>query len=209
MHNGVLAVTGMRTSIVGALRTILPEGERIEALGELTAPTPERVLIADGLIYSKPLLKQTEAEIRESLWCNLVSTVRICNLLLERNPEVRIVVMGSESGINGSYDETYALAKAGLHAYVKWHRTKMNQQLVCVCPPLIADSWWVSQRGDYPEVLERRPHCKAIDVARIIKGTLYAKGPEFTNCIVRVRPSGGPGAGDGGPPLSSGGHRVS
>jgi NAD(P)-dependent dehydrogenase (short-subunit alcohol dehydrogenase family) len=183
----------MRTSVARALLQILPPGAVPVDFQEIEdGPCPDRILIADGLIRNTRIQDQSKAEIEDSLWINLVSVVRICNMILETNPQARICVIGSESGINGSHDETYALAKAGLHAYVKWHQTTMNQQLVCVCPPLIGDSYWVSQRHDYPDVLERRPWCRAMDVAKAIKGALYERGPEVTNLILRVQPTAGP-----------------
>jgi len=189
----VIAIAGIRTSIAKALIPILPHGTAVCDFYEIEdGPPPPRILIASGYIGNKKIEEQSQQEIQESLWINMVSVVRMCNLFLDNTPEIRICVIGSESAINGSHDEAYALGKAGLHAYVKWRRTGLNQQLVCVCPPIIGDSYWVSQRHDYPKVLEERPHCRSIDVARTVKGVLYDRGPEVTNVIIRVQPTAGP-----------------
>jgi NADP-dependent 3-hydroxy acid dehydrogenase YdfG len=195
MRESLLGVTGARTSVVKALATILPPGVELVNLADakLAGEIPRRVVLADGLIYQKPLAEQTAEEVQRSLDVNLVSIIRITNWLLDADPEARVVIIGSQSAVAGSFDETYAAAKAGIHAFVKWRTTRMNQQLVCVSPPLISDSYWCSQRHDYPECLERRPHCTALDVARVVKSILFNRGPEFTNLICTVAPTGGPG----------------
>lgn len=108
--------------------------EQVDALpAEVFAA--DRLLVCHGVLQAKQFLVQRPSEIVHSLTVNLLSTVRLLERALSVNPEVRAVVMGSESGVKGSFDGTYALAKAGLHAYVRWRELAPGQQLVCIAPP--------------------------------------------------------------------------
>lgn len=196
--SGVLYVTGLRSTIVTQLKGLLPPQERIERLYvELAKPDAylgqlqhgPRYLLAAGVLHSRNILQQSWAEIIESLSVNLVNVIRICEHILQRQGDARICIIGSESARAGSFDQTYAAAKAGVHAYVMQRKTLPLQQLVCISPPIIADSGMTLRRHDYPEVLQTRAHVQALDVARIVKRVLYDRAPhELTGCVLRVTP---------------------
>lgn len=193
----MLAVTGRGTTIVQSLKLILPPNEEIVRmdlkLGQLDCvlrvPVAKRYLLAAGILHQKPIREQSWSEMIESLAVNMVNVIRICEMVLEEEPEGRICVIGSESAIRGSFDATYAAAKAGVHAYVKSKKTGPLQQLVCVSPDIIGDSGMTQRRKDYPAVLEQRGWVTAMEVAATVKRVLYDHEPqETTGCIVRVIP---------------------
>jgi NADP-dependent 3-hydroxy acid dehydrogenase YdfG len=198
-----LAVTGRSTSIVAELEKIFEQRgefepiERIDlrlelpdcAINRLPLPPAKRYLFAAGVLYSKEINEQTGDEIVASLCVNVINVVRICEMILERQDDARICVIGSESAAHMSFDLTYALGKAALHAYVRGRKTKARQQLVCLSPPIIADSGMTRRRADYPQVLTTRPYCRAVDVATLAFELLYLQPPATgTGRVIPVSP---------------------
>lgn len=176
----MLAVTGFRTSIVRELAKLI-DGHvaRISAdLSKLDAtfdipPGADHFLLAAGVLWQRTTIEQTPGEIAYSLAVNLVNVVRLCDTILSSNPNARIVVIGSESATKGSFDHTYAVAKAGVHAYCRWREVLPTQLLVCLAPPIISDSGMTKKRHDYPAVLFQRKHVTAAQVAKSVRSLLY------------------------------------
>lgn len=177
----MLAVTGLRSTIVQELIKLLPEGEFIVRIPmdtsliseTLSIPKAERVVLAAGILPGKGVGEYTAEDLLQVTACNLWNPIRICEWLLITRPEVRICLIGSESARKGSYDRMYAATKAGLHAYVQFRTVKPPQQLVLVSPPIIRDSAMTQKRPDLAEVLRSRVTCSAADVARVVHRLLY------------------------------------
>lgn len=193
----MLAVMGYGSSIVTELRKLIGDSDQVVRLdarwevpgcGLYHLPNAERYLLTAGVIYSKEVTQQMARELVESVSVNLINVLRLCEMILSENADSRICIVGSESAKNGSFDRLYAACKAGIHAYVQQRPTRPLQQLVCVSPPIIADSAMTRRRHDYPQVLEQRPHCHAIDVARVIKRVLYDRRPdEINGCVIPIQ----------------------
>lgn len=201
-----LIVTGARTTIVQELTKLLPEGEDVLRLGadlnnlelsKLRASVPDndingtrRYLFASGLLRAKNIGDQTGKEIVESLAVNLISIVQLCEYILQTQSDARICVVGSESGIRGSFDTTYALAKAALHSYIQWRKISENQQLVCIIPGMVADSGMTTRRKDQNQVgIRARNHPRgrllmAKEVAQAIYWLLYVDKGYISNSII-------------------------
>lgn len=177
----MIAVTGYRTTIVRELAELVApvEVKRIDAdLARLDTrfvlpPRATRFVLAAGVLYSKPLRLQSAEEIVQSLAVNMVNVVRLCETILENVEDARICVIASESAFAGSFDESYAMGKAGVVTYVGARRVKRSQLLVALAPPIIANSGMTERRHDYPDVLSRRRHVFATDVAANIYRHLY------------------------------------
>jgi NAD(P)-dependent dehydrogenase (short-subunit alcohol dehydrogenase family) len=199
----MLYVTGASTTIIRALRRMLPKGEQVKRpYGDLAsldlgwlrnAPTAaRRYVFAAGVIHPKRLIHQDAREIGASLAVNLVSTVALCERVLARNHRARICVIGSASGEKGSYDTTYFLAKAALHAYVRERRLSFpKQQLVAVAPWVIGDSGMTRARTDLRAV-DPGPagrFVRAREVAKVIRFLLYEDSGFISNTVVHM--SGG------------------
>ncbi|WP_433456517.1 SDR family NAD(P)-dependent oxidoreductase (plasmid) [Streptomyces sp. CA-142005] len=165
----------------------------IEAVDDLRdeLATVDRIFICHGVLSSKPLVEQSASEAADSLAVNLLSVVRLIEIALRVNPSVRIVAIGSESGIKGSYDDSYALAKAALHAYVGWRMPEFQeQQLVCIAPSMISDTGMTIRRADQERVEERaRSHPQgrlltSAEVASFAYHLLYQHSSYLTNTVI-------------------------
>lgn len=194
----MIAVSGFRSTIVQSLKErVDDEFHRLDVTWDapncmlhLVPLDCERYLLAAGLLHPKPLLTQSLAEVHDSIWINALNVARCVKYVLEFNPRARICVVGSQSARNGSYDETYAMSKAAIEAFVRFTKTAKDQQLVCVSPPIIRDSGMTCRRADYPDVLAKRPTCSAADVARAIKVVLYDTSPDvYNNVCAAVTPA--------------------
>lgn len=188
----MLAVTGYRTTIVAELAKIIPD-PIVRIAGDMSdpacwfrvPPSATRFLLAAGVLHGKRIQEQSAAEITECFAVNCVNVVRLCEHILDSTPTARIAVIGSQSGIKGSFDQAYAVSKAAVHGYVAMRHVTQHQQIVAVAPEIISDSGMTWRRSDYPDVLTKRKTVTAAQVARIVKRLLYGKEP-LSNCIVPV-----------------------
>lgn len=187
----MLAVTGYHTTIVWSLQQLLPD-EHIERIQPGSIPQAGRYVLAAGVLHAKRITEQTPEEIETSLRVNLIDTMRLCEAIFERNSAARICVIGSESGYKGSFDETYAVAKAGLHQYVETRKVSKRQQLVAVAPHIIADSGMTRRRPDYEECMRRAEqtsrgrYITAAEVARMVHFALYVDQGFLNNTVIRM-----------------------
>ena len=194
-----LAATGANTTIVRALLARLArEGMHVtaEPIGgnladpdaDLIIPNARRYVLAAGVLHGKRIEALSGAEINECLAVNLVNVVRICERVRTYQPSARICVVGSLSGIRGSFDTTYAIAKAGVHGYVQFRETHWPQQLFAVAPSIISDSGMTMRRPDYPEILTKRQTVTAAQVADAIHRHLWDPSAEpLTGAVVTVQ----------------------
>jgi NAD(P)-dependent dehydrogenase (short-subunit alcohol dehydrogenase family) len=188
--------TGFGTTIAKELRKLLPDGEGMIGFGDCTA---DRYLFAAGVLHNSNMTQQTETEIATSLGVNMISVIVNCELILRRNPAARICVIGSKAGEAGSFDQTYAAAKAGVHNYVRSARITEEQQIVCIAPTIIMDSGMTKRRNEEGRrsLLERmaehpkKRYLKAVEVARLVHYLLYVDEGYITNTVIEIK--GGPG----------------
>ena len=113
-----------------------------------------KICIAAGILYKKNIIDQSKEEIIDSFYTNCISIVLLCERLLRINSDVRIVIISSESGLKGSFDETYFLSKSAINRYVEERSVGCNQQLVCISPSTIEDSNMTKMRDDKERLLE-------------------------------------------------------
>lgn len=194
----MLYVTGKNTTIVKAVEELVPDyvtrlNLNASAFYPVAIPSDcDRLVLAAGMLHQKTIKDQSESEIRESLAVNLISAMQICEAALYALPRVRICVIGSESGFSGSFDKTYAVAKAGLHSYVENRALKPHQQLVAVAPSIIVDSGMTARREDRNSLFRRaQDHPKkrllaAVEVARLVHFLLYVDEGYITNTVIRM-----------------------
>lgn len=175
----MIAAFGSRTTIIENLREISGH-EVVRMGGDLSKPSPEfsipfckYYVLAAGVLHQKPISEQTDDELMESLFVNMIGQIKACEHILESDANAQIVVIGSRSGVQGSYDMTYACCKAGIHLYVKTKKTHGNQRINCIAPWIIKDSGMTERRKDYPEVLNRQGLTAARDVAIVVQQLLF------------------------------------
>ncbi len=190
----MLAVTGFRTSIVKALTARTGEPvERIHAdlanpvTGFLWPQDCERFVLAAGILYQCQIQDLKIEEILSALSVNLINVMRLCEVILRTVPRARIVVIGSLSGREGSFDQLYAAAKAGVHCYVQTRLVQPPQLLACVAPTIVSDAGMTLRRADYPALLSRRPTVSSAQVAEMVAAILYADASKLERLNNSVR----------------------
>ena len=113
----------------------------------------DKIVILHSKLSSKPHLKKSLKDITNQICLNLTSIIRICEIALNSNPQARIIILGSESGLKGSFDIIYALTKSSIHKYVEERKIKYkNQQLLCLAPSTISDGKMTLKRKDKKNV---------------------------------------------------------
>ncbi len=151
-----------------------------------------KYFICQGLLYGKKRLDQTGEEVSQTYKVNYTQVACMCESILSYNSRARICVIGSESGIVGSYDEIYADSKRLLHYFVETKRVGPNQQLVCVAPTIIIDSEMTARRTDIDNLFRlRENHPKgrflsSMEVAKVVKFLLYDDLGYITNTVIRM-----------------------
>ena len=152
----------------------------------------DKFIFCAGILYSKNIFDQSKNEIIKSLSINLINTIIACDIILTSNHNARIIIIGSESANYGSYDMTYACAKAGIECYVKTKKLKPNQQLLCISTHIIIDAGMTTRRKDLKTVYrraEKHPKLRwitAMEVAKTIYHYLYVDEGYTTGQIIRM-----------------------
>ncbi len=179
-----IGISGWNTTITQELFGLISNRERRSRISNRVVdsyhnrnvpsdfPTCDRYLFAQGLLAGKAVEDSVDpSEIYE---VNLISVMQRVAAAFRRNDRARVVVIGSMSAILGSHDTHYAVAKAGLHSFVKvWSALPDRGQLNCVAPTIISDSRMTEARDDYPAVLKERRTVSARQVADLVYYLLY------------------------------------
>ncbi len=146
-------------------------------------------LLCAGVLYGKRINEISACKLSETMRVNFSDVAAFCDDVFEQNDRARVCVIGSASGVKGSYDMAYAGAKAALHLYVKTKRLRTaQQQLVCVAPTIIEDSGMTQRRMDLRSTLkigERRRLGRwlhAEEIARIANFALNE--PALCNTVI-------------------------
>ncbi|MHB1086135.1 MAG: SDR family oxidoreductase [Minisyncoccota bacterium] len=156
----MIVITGRRSQIAIQFISLLPCEEAVVP-GSVVAsvdgilPNADRYLFCQGLLRPKRFHEQTPAEVEEGYRVNCSSITEACDHIFSVNARARICIIGSESGYRGSYDGTYAAAKADLHGYIESVSIGPLQQIVGISPGIISDAGMTTRRTD-TENLERR-----------------------------------------------------
>lgn len=151
-----------------------------------------RYLFCCGYLSGKKMEEMSLLEFRSTLELNFTGIVRACDRILEANPRARICVIGSESGISGSYDTWYAACKKSMHEYIERKKLSPAQQLVGIAPGIIADAGMTLRRKDQSRLEARcRDHPKqrflqAVEVGQLVNFLLYTDQGYITNTVVRM-----------------------
>ncbi len=188
----MLGITGYHSSIAKAYprganadREII--ADRIENLSFVC----DEYLLCGGVLHGKEITEISDEELAETFAVNYTSIAKFCDELFSVNKEAKVCIIGSESGVKGSYDMAYAGAKAALHLYVETKKLNFPEQnLVCVSPTIIEDSGMTQRRDDLKEVLKRGKQrrmgrwIKAEEVARIAHFALHEVA--LANTVIHV-----------------------
>lgn len=150
-------VTGFTSTIAQHVMDSLPLHSSLHCVRDVAdMPTDcDRYILCAGVLHGQKVSEMDTFRVLETLAVNYVDVVVFLERLFENNTAARVCVIGSMSGINGSYDTVYAGSKAALHLYVKTKKLQKMQHLVCVAPTIIADSGMTTRRKDYDDVIAR------------------------------------------------------
>lgn len=176
----MIAVTGRSTTIVAELERL--SGEEIVRIEgdwkwagfEFELPDTDRFVFAAGHLVGKKLSEQSGIEQMQTFNINTLNPMVLCERALQR-PKARIVIIGSMSGINGSFDMCYAVSKAAIHCYADMRNIGPDQSLNVIAPTIIADSGMTRRRPDYEKVLKERRTVTARHVASKVLDALNGK----------------------------------
>jgi NAD(P)-dependent dehydrogenase (short-subunit alcohol dehydrogenase family) len=152
-----------------------------------------KILLLQSVLTAKDFLKRKQNEINNQININLISVIKICEIALRYNKKVKIIILGSESGIKGSYDIVYGLMKSAIHKYVEERRIKHpKQQLVGIAPSTIADTKMTLKRNDKKNIIKsvknnpKKRGLKAKEIANLIYNIFYYNTDYITNTVIRV-----------------------
>jgi NAD(P)-dependent dehydrogenase (short-subunit alcohol dehydrogenase family) len=153
----------------------------------------DKILILQSVISSIPFLKRRSSDIASQVSINLLSVVKICEVALQHNRKVKIIILGSESGIKGSFDIVYSLTKAAIHKYVEERKIKYPaQQLICLAPSTIIDSHMTIERKDKKNVhksIINNPKKRGIlskEISNLIYTLFYEQTDYISNTVIRI-----------------------
>lgn len=188
-------ITGWNTTIAQEFLTFRPGDDQCfrgsTRKGRINLQA-ERYLFCQGFLLPKRSDEMTIAEGDETMRANCYGITEACDRIIEANDYARICVIGSESGYRGSYNSTYAQAKAMLHHYVTQKRLRTpHQQLVAISPDIIEDSGMTRRREDIENLdRRRREHPKgrfltALEVAKMAITLLYHQ-PYISGTVIRM-----------------------
>lgn len=153
----------------------------------------DKILLFQSILSSKQFLKRKQSDILQQISINFLSVIKICELAMQKNKKVRIIILGSESGIKGSYDIIYGLMKTALHKYVEEKKIKFpRQQLICISPSTIIDANMTVKRKDKKNVMKsislnpKRRGIMSYEIADLIYNIFYRTTDYLTNTVIRV-----------------------
>jgi 3-oxoacyl-[acyl-carrier protein] reductase len=176
----MLVVTGMGSRITQELIPMVnePVTRWSASDDDLMA---ERFLLCAGIIDADPHM---------TMDINYYEPREIMEAVFDVNPNARICVVGSMSGIRGSFDQSYAASKASLHLYVETKALTPNQQLVAVAPWIISDAGMTLRRSDnYAVKAMKHPKGRfitSLEVAHLIRFLLYEDRGYITNTVIQM-----------------------
>jgi NAD(P)-dependent dehydrogenase (short-subunit alcohol dehydrogenase family) len=152
-----------------------------------------KILLLHSVISSTPFLKRRSLDIVSQISVNLLSVVKICEVALQHNKKVKIIILGSESGIKGSFDIVYSLTKAAIHKYVEERKIKYpEQQLICLAPSTIIDSHMTIKRKDKINIQKsiiNNPKKRGIlskEISNLIYALFYEQTNYISNTVIRI-----------------------
>ena len=133
-------------------------------------------------------------KINESISINLMSQIFISEYCLQKNKNVKIFFIGSESGIKGSFDIVYGLMKTAIHKYVEERKLLYpKQKIFCIAPSTVVDSKFTKSRKDQKNVIKsinKNPKKRGVlskEIAEIIFDIMFDKKFDYlSNTVIRL-----------------------
>lgn len=190
----MIGIIGHKTSIAQAFIPSLGYEEPVQRrLEEMPLDLP-RYLICMGYLAGQSLQDISPKEAKKTWDLNFIDIVLFCDRVYADNPDARICIIGSMSGIKGSFDMAYAGAKAALHVYIEAKRlTGRHAQLVGIAPTIIEDSGMTQRRNDLDHCIDRGRKTrrgswlKPEEVAELAYFLLYIDHGAISNVVIPMQ----------------------
>ena len=152
-----------------------------------------KIFLCHSILSNKKHLLKNDYEIHRQLNINLLSKIKICEISLKYNPNARIIIMSSESGLKGSHDIVYALSKSSINKYVEERQIlKKSQQLICIAPSTIIDGNMTLKRKDKNNVrksIKNNPKKRGLfskEISKLIYDLSFNNTDYLTNTVINV-----------------------
>jgi short-subunit dehydrogenase involved in D-alanine esterification of teichoic acids len=153
----------------------------------------DKIYLFHSILSNKIHLSKNYKEIHNQLNINLLSTINICEIALSNNKNVQIFILGSESGLKGSYDIIYSLTKSSIHKYVEERKIfYKNQQLVCIAPSTIIDGKMTIARKDKSNVrksISNNPKKRGLyskEISKLLYDLSFNNTKYLSNTVIHV-----------------------
>lgn len=153
----------------------------------------DKILLLQSVISSIPILNRKNSDILNQISINLLSIIKVCEIALQSNKSVKIIILGSESGIKGSFDIIYALTKSAIHKYVEERKIEFpRQQLLCIAPSTIIDSNMTAKRKDNYNVIKsikKNPKKRGLhskEISNLIYSLFFEQTDYLTNTVIKL-----------------------
>lgn len=194
MKPGRVGIVGHKTTIAKAFVALRPSLDYFIGRTDTMPVDLDAYLICCGYLAGKSLSEISGEEVDRTMRANFVDPAQLCDRILEVNDHARICVIGSESGISGSYDAAYAGAKAAMHLYIETKQLRTPaQQLFGIAPHIVADSGMTLARKDQDRVKAAAArhraarHISAMEVAQVAADGLFGRTRFLSNTVVSLR----------------------
>ena len=207
MHKNIL-ITGGTSKVCFYLKKIIPKKYKIYSPGKDDwnlsnldfdkkkidlIKKCDKIFLCHSILSNKKHLLKSENEIHNQLNINLLSKIKICEISLKYNPKARIFIIGSESGLKGSYDIAYALSKSSINKYVEERKIfYKEQQLICIAPSTIIDGKMTLKRKDQKNVrksVKNNPKKRGLysrEISKLIYDLSFNNTDYLTNTVINV-----------------------
>ena len=192
-----LCITGFTSTIAQAYIGIMAADDArpdvVDIYDIRKAPIDcDEYLLCAGVLVGKRIGEMTQEEIDKTMSVNFSDVAAFCVKLFDYNKHAKVCIIGSASGVKGSYDMAYAGAKAAMHLYVESKRlTHPRQHLVCVAPTIISDSAMTERRTDLGDCMKRGRErrlgrwLRASEVAEIAYFAMHQ--PALCNTVIHAQ----------------------
>ena len=204
-----ILITGSNSKIAKHLVKLLPKEKTIKTINSKNFALDNLYEIKNNYKYFKKfdtmiffhskvgtdrINFQNIEEITKAIHVNLLSQIYLSEICLKNHKNAKILFMGSESGLKGSYDIVYALMKSSIHKYVEERKIlHKNQKILCLAPSTIIDSNFTKNRIDQKNVknsLKNNPKKRGLfskEIAEIILEIVFDKKFDYlTNTVIHL-----------------------
>lgn len=135
----------------------------------------DAIVLHQGILIGKDFRDITEDEICQTININLLSAVRLIKLFFScLSSGSTLIFYSSISASKGSYDDVYALSKAGLEAFsnsISLKLAPLGVRVICIAPGLVESTRMTNHMkpGLFEDTLKKIPMGRAVSARAIAR----------------------------------------